>query len=150
MPQDPLVALAQFYGMSVVFVPEGSSIPGSYWGAPEAGLIARRLYLQASTPVHSFLHELSHVACMGPERAHNLDTDAGGSDQEEEAVCYLQSCLAELLPDYSRSQLFLDMDEWGYSFRQGCAAEWFRQDGPAACEWLVRQRVAVPDQQPIK
>ncbi len=150
LPRETLDALAAFYGMSVAFVAEGSEIPGSHWGAPEAGLKAGHLYLQASTPVHSFLHELAHVACMDSGRARTLDTDAGGTDQEEEAVCYLQASLAGLLPDYSRHQLFLDMDAWGYSFRQGSAAAWFREDGPAARQWLIEHRVAIPDQQSLR
>src|SRR2546423_12186413 len=56
---------------------------------------------------------------MTPERRVGLDRDAGGSDLEEAAVCYLQVLLAGQLPGVGRERMFADMDHWGYSFRLG-------------------------------
>jgi hypothetical protein len=84
------------------------------------------------------LHESAHFICMTPERRAGLDTDAGGDDAEESAVCYLQVILAECLPNVSRARICRDMDDWGYSFRLGSAATWFATDAGDACDWLVR------------
>ena len=65
-------------------------IPGSYWGEREAGLIGAKIFARLDTPLHSVLHESAHFICMTPERRAGLDTDAGGDDAEENAVCYLQ------------------------------------------------------------
>src|SRR5256885_5038582 len=46
------------------------------------------------TLFRSVLHEASHYVCMTAERRAGLDRDAGGSDLEEAAVCYLQVLLA--------------------------------------------------------
>jgi hypothetical protein len=66
-----------------------------------------------------------------------LDTDAGGDDAEESAVCYLQLVLAESLPNVDRERMCRDMDEWGYSFRFGSAATWFAKDAEDARGWLI-------------
>ena len=79
--------------LSLTLVARGESIPGSYWGESEAGLKGERLYARLDTPVHSVLHEASHYICMTPERRARLDRDAGGDDDEESAVCYLQVLL---------------------------------------------------------
>jgi hypothetical protein len=113
-------------------------IPGSYWGEREAGLIGSKIYARLDTPLHSVLHEAAHFICMSPERRAGLDTDAGGDDAEESAVCYLQILLAETLPNIGRERLCRDMDAWGYSFRLGSAAKWFAEDAGDACEWLRR------------
>ncbi len=118
-------------------IPAGAAIPGSYWSAPEAGLVGDALALRADTPVHSALHELAHRVCMDDVRRRQLDTDAGGSDEEECAVCYLQVLLADWLPDVGRLRLLADMDVWGYSFREGSAAAWFAGDGRDARAWLL-------------
>lgn len=126
-------------GMILHWVPAGEPIPGSYWGAPEAGLIGNRLYVRSDTPLHSLLHELCHWLCMDEARRATLHTDAGGCDTEENAVCYLQVRLAERLPDYGAAAMFADMDAWGYHFRLGSAQAWFEQDAEDAIAWLKRR-----------
>lgn len=123
-------------GLSLEFVAPEADIPGSYWGAPEAGLIGARLYLRPDTPVHSALHEGSHFLCMDADRRAHLHTDAGGADVEEHAVCYLQCLIADRLPGYSRERCFADMDAWGYTFVLGSAAAWFERDSDDAEAWL--------------
>lgn len=131
-------------GLQVTRVAEGADIPGSYWGAPEAGLIEDRLYLRADTPVHSALHEGSHFLCMDARRRATLHTDAGGADVEEHAVCYLQCLLADRLPGYSRERCFTDMDAWGYSFILGSAQAWFERDSEDAQAWLRERGLLAP------
>jgi hypothetical protein len=114
----------------------GDALPGSYWGESEAGLQANVLNVRADTPLHSLLHELSHYVCMTPARRAGLDRDAGGDDDEECAVCYLQILLADELPALGRDRMFDDMDTWGYTFRLGSARAWFEQDAADACAWL--------------
>jgi hypothetical protein len=123
--------------------PGAGEIPGSYWGAPEAGLIGNRLIARPDTPVHSALHEACHFICADPGRRAALHTDAGSDDLEECAVCYLQCLLAERLAGYSRERLFADMDAWGYSFRLGSARAWFEGDAGDARAWLA-QRALLP------
>jgi hypothetical protein len=139
------VALAQLlagYGLTLVNVPCGQRIPGSYWGASEAGLRGAQLYARPDTPVHSVLHEASHFICMSPARRTGLNRDAGGTDLEEAAVCYLQILLAGELAQVGREPLMRDMDTWGYSFRLGDARAWFEGDAADALDWLVQQCVA--------
>ncbi len=124
------------YGLAVMSCPRGADIPGSFWGEPEAGLIENTLYVRDDTPVHSALHEGAHFICMDAERRAQLDTDAGGDDLEECAVCYLQVELSACLDGYSRSALLRDMDTWGYSFRLGSATRWYAHDADDAREWL--------------
>lgn len=123
-------------GLEVVRVAAGAPIPGSYWGAPEAGLQGNRLYLAPDTPVHSALHEACHFLCMAPERRLALDRDAGGDVAEENAVCYLQILLADRLPGMGRNRMLADMDAWGYTFRLGSARRWFEEDAADARAWL--------------
>jgi hypothetical protein len=130
-------ALLGSYGARLVGVPRGSEIPGSYWGESEAGLIENDVFARADTPVHSVLHELCHFICMDAARRARLATDAGGSDDEECGVCYLQVLLADELTGYGQACCFADMDEWGYSFREGSAEHWFRGDGESARAWLL-------------
>ena len=92
-----LERLLQRYGLALRRVADGAAIPGSYWGESEAGLRGCELYARADTPVHSLLHEASHFICMSPARRAGLDRDAGGTDLEEAAVCYLQILLADEL-----------------------------------------------------
>ena len=70
----------------------------------------------------------AHFICMTPERRAGLDTDAGGDDGEENAVCYLQILLAGSLANVGQDRICRDMDDWGYSFRLGSAAKWFAED----------------------
>jgi hypothetical protein len=124
------------FGLALVLIAPGEIIPGSFWGEREAGLIGSRLYARLDTPLHSVLHECAHFVCMTPERRAGLDTDAGGDDAEESAVCYLQILLAGSLRNVGIDRMCGDMDEWGYSFRLGSAARWFAQDAEDARRWL--------------
>ena len=133
-----LQMLLDRYGLELRLVAPEEIIPGSYWGEREAGLIGATLYARLDTPLHSVLHESAHFICMTPERRAGLDTDAGGDDAEESAVCYLQVVLAQTLPNVSRERMCRDMDAWGYSFRLGSAAAWFDEDAEDARDWLIR------------
>jgi hypothetical protein len=133
--------LLQQYGLQISIVEQGNEIPGSYWGESEAGLIGNTLYLRADTPLHSALHEACHYICMDEERRQQLNTDAGGCYQEENAVCYLQILLANLVPGSSQSAMQKAMDDWGYSFRLGSAQAWFEEDAEDAKDFLVKHRL---------
>lgn len=132
-----LDALLAAFGLRVQRLPPDVEIPGSYWGAPEAGLVGNALMIRPDTPVHSALHEACHFICMDGTRRTGLHTDAGGTDTEENAVCYLQCLLAAQLPGYSRQRIFEDMDAWGYNFLLGSAAAWFIGDADDARSWLL-------------
>jgi len=137
LARGSLEALLARYGVGLESVPAGEPIPGSYWGAPEAGLKRDRLYARPDTPVHSALHELGHYVCMDAARRAGLDRNAGGDDAEEAAVCYLQVLLADALPGFGRARCLDDMDAWGYSFREGSAHAWLDGDGRDARAWLI-------------
>jgi hypothetical protein len=130
-------ALLTAYGARLVEVAARDAIPGSYWGDSEAGLVGNAVYVRADTPAHSFLHELSHYICMSAERRAALATDAGGDDDEECGVCYLQVLLANHLRGFGAARCLSDMDAWGYSFREGAARAWFDGDGEHARAWLL-------------
>jgi hypothetical protein len=134
-----LEMLLDRYGLELRIVAPEEVIPGSYWGEREAGLIGTKIFARLDTPLHSVLHESAHFICMTPERRAGLDTDAGGNDAEESAVCYLQVVLAESLPNVGRERMCRDMDEWGYSFRLGSSAAWFAADAEDSREWLIRR-----------
>lgn len=134
---EEAVRLLARFGLELRLVAAEGEIPGSYWGAPEAGLLGRCLYARADTPVHSLLHEASHVVCMTSERRARLERDAGGDDLEESGVCYLQLLLADELPGAGRERISADMDAWGYSFRLGSTRRWFAEDAEDARAWLV-------------
>ena len=136
-----LELLLDGYGLSLQVVAPEEIIPGSYWGEREAGLIGTKIYARLDTPLHSVLHETAHFICMSAERRAGLDTDAGGDDAEESAVCYLQVVLAETLPAVSRERMCRDMDDWGYSFRLGSAGTWFAEDASDARDWLIAHRL---------
>ena len=131
-----VAALLDEFGLSLVQVPVDESIPGSYWGDDEAGLIDNRVYVRPDTPLHSILHESCHYICMDAPRRATLHTDAGGDYDEENAVCYLQIVLAEELPDVGAERMQRDMDRWGYTFRLGSARAWFERDAEDAREAL--------------
>jgi hypothetical protein len=133
-----LEMLLDRYGLALHLVAPQEVIPGSYWGEREAGLIGAKIFARLDTPLHSVLHESAHFICMTPERRAGLDTDAGGDDAEENAVCYLQLILSESLPNVGRESMCRDMDDWGYSFRLGSAAAWFAADAEDARSWLIR------------
>lgn len=134
---DTLAAFLNRHGLTLLPVADGAVIPASYWGESEAGVIGRSIYARRDTPVHSVLHTASHVLCMSEERRQKLHTDCGGSDPEEEAVCYLQCLLARQLPGYSQAQCFADMDAWGYHFIAGSAQAWFERESADAKRWLI-------------
>ena len=123
-----LEMLLDRYGLQLTLVAPDEVIPGSYWGDREAGLIGSKIFGRLDTPLHSVLHESAHFICMTPERRARLDTDAGGDHAEENAVCYLQILMAQVLPNVGRERMCRDMDEWEYSFRLGSAAAWFAED----------------------
>lgn len=139
---EALEQLLADFNLQVHWLPANAPIPGSYWGEPEAGLIGNTLYVRDDTPVHSALHEACHYLLMDDSRRLALNRDAGGSDTEENAVCYLQCLLADRLAGYSRTQILADMDAWGYHFILGSAAAWFFRDSDDAQTWL-RQRLAL-------
>jgi hypothetical protein len=136
-----VASLLERYGLELTLVAPAELIPGSYWGESEAGLKGDLLYARLDTPLHSILHEASHYVCMSPERRAGLDRDAGGTDLEECAVCYLQVLFAQELPAFGSARMLRDMDEWGYSFRLGSSRQWFEQDASDAREWLIRHGV---------
>ena len=145
-----VVVLVAGYGARLVELAPQETIPGSYWGESEAGLIGDAVYVRADTPAHSLLHELCHFVCMDDARRAALATDAGGSDDEESAVCYLQVLLARTLSGFGAERCLADMDAWGYSFREGSAREWFDGDGVHARAWLVERGFIDAKQQPIR
>lgn len=138
------IALATLFArfeLKLRFIAPDETIPGSYWGDSEAGLVADCLYARLDTPVHSVLHEAAHYICMTPERRAGLDRDAGGDDAEECGVCYLQLLLADQLRGVGRERLCDDMDAWGYSFREGSTRAWLAGDARDARAWLEEHGV---------
>ncbi len=146
LPTHALEKLLHPYQLKVIIVDSDKDIPGSFWGETEAGLIDNKLYIQTNTPVHSALHEACHYICMDNSRRQQLDTNAGGDYDEENAVCYLQLLLSDYLQGYNRQQQFTDMDNWGYTFRLGSAKRWFTADAEDAKQWLMDQKL-INDQQ---
>jgi hypothetical protein len=144
-----VLELIASYGARLVVLAPHEAIPGSYWGDSEAGLIGDAVYARADTPAHSLLHELCHYVCMDDERRAALATDAGGSDDEESAVCYLQVLLAQGLRGFGAERCLTDMDAWGYSFREGSARAWFDGDATRARAWLRAHALIDAKQQPI-
>lgn len=136
-----LQVLLDRYGLALHLVAPEEIIRGSYWGEREAGLIGAKIFARLDTPLHSVLHESAHFICMPPERRAGLDTDAGGDHAEENAVCYLQIVLADVLPNVGQERMCRDMDEWGYTFRLGNAVQWFEQDAEDARAWLIRNGI---------
>ena len=134
--EAPVRALLARYGLAVVALAADAPVPGSFWGAPETGLIGACLYVRPDTPVHSILHEAGHYVCMDARRRARLHTDAGGDYDEENAVCYLQILLGGMLEQVGRARIARDMDRWGYSFRLGSAGAWFDRDADDARRWL--------------
>lgn len=124
------------YGLRLNLVANGESIPGSYWGDSEAGIIGSDVYARADTPLHSLLHEACHLIVLPPERRALVHTDATDSIAEEDAVCVLQILLADVLPGFGRDAALRDMDAWGYSFRLGSARAYFETDADDAWQWL--------------
>lgn len=142
-------SLLNRFDLAAEYVSHGQTIAGSFWGEPEAGIVGKRVFVRADTPVHSLLHEVCHIICMNGERRANLNHDAGSGDLEEAAVCYLQIVLADYLPGVGRERLARDMDTWGYSFRLGSTVRWFEEDAGDAFDWLVEHRVLDPFGHPL-
>ena len=136
---EPARALLAGHGLRLEHVADGHEIPGSYWGAPEAGLIGECVYVRGDTPVHSMLHEACHLIVMPRERRAAVHTNATDSIDEEDATCYLQIVLADALPGVGRDRLMRDMDAWGYSFRLGSTRAWFERDAENARAWLAER-----------
>lgn len=135
--REVLAAFLWRYGLSLVQQAPGEEITGSFWGDSEAGIEGLSVYVRGDTPVHSFLHETSHIVCMDGRRRNGLDRDAGGDDLEESAVCYLQVLLADHIAGVGRDRVMNDMDTWGYSFRLGSTRAWFERDAEDAREFLL-------------
>lgn len=144
-----LEALLAAHGLKLERVGPDEDIPGSYWGAPEAGLVGSSVFVRADTPVHSVLHEACHALCMDEERRAALLRDAGGDFDEENAVCCLQILLADRLPGVGAERLMQDMDAWGYTFRLGSARAWYREEADEARAWLVRRGLLDSQGQPV-
>ncbi|MHB1271998.1 MAG: hypothetical protein ACYCZD_04370 [Rhodanobacter sp.] len=140
----PAALLARF-DLRLQRVAAGEPIPGSFWGDEEAGIIGATVHARDDTPVHSLLHEACHLIVLAPERRAVVHTDATDSIEEEDATCYLQIVLADLLPGVGRNRLMTDMDAWGYSFRLGSTRAWFEQDADDARQWLVDHHLLTAD-----
>jgi len=139
--------LARF-GLSLEQVEDNAPIPGSWFGEPEAGIIAHRVIIRGDTPVHSALHESCHLICMDEGRRSTLHTNAGGDYDEENAVNYMEITLGTLLPGVGRERILADMDSWGYTFRLGSAQAWFEQDAEDARQWLLKHDLMDESGQP--
>ena len=136
-----LQTVFQHYQLKLILSPLGKSIPGSYWGDSEAGLIGNALYVRTDTPIHSLFHEGCHYICMDKERRESLNTNAEGDYDEENAVCFLQILLADKLPEMGSKRMMKDMDSWGYTFRLGSAQKWFNKDAEDALQWLQFHKI---------
>jgi len=137
VPLTSLEALLGKYDLRLHVQSDNEAITGSFWGDSEAGIVSRTVFVRNDTPVHSLLHETCHIICMPGERRDHLETDAGGDDLEEAAVCYLQVVLADEIEGIGRERLMCDMDAWGYSFRLGNTRSWFERDADDARKWLI-------------
>ena len=146
--------LLRRYGLVLVRIGDGDPIPGTYWGAPEAGVIGEKVYARGDTPVHSLLHEASHLIVAAPERRRRIHTDASDSQAEEDACCYLQIMLGGELPGVGSARIMADMDAWGYTFRLGSARAWIEGDAEDARGWLMQRghlsSLASPSPSPLE
>jgi hypothetical protein len=131
--------LLERHGLSLQLVADSQPIPGSFWGEPEAGVIAEKVYARGDTPVHSLLHEACHLIVAPIERRAQIHTNASDSQAEEDATCYLQILLGEQLPGVGRDRIMADMDAWGYTFRLGSTRAWFEHDAEDARTWLAER-----------
>lgn len=143
--KEAVIVLLARYGLQLEQVADNDSIPGSYWHEDEAGIIGLTVLARHDTPLHSILHESCHIICMDETRRAVLHTDAGGEYAEEDAVCYLQILLANLIPGFGLERMWQDMDAWGYTFRLGSAQRWFQEDAEDAVEWLVKHDLLTPN-----
>lgn len=134
--------LARF-GLTLHHIATDADIPGSYWGAPEAGIISCNVYVRDDTPVHSMLHESCHLIVLPEEKRAAVHTDATDSVAEEDATCYLQIVLAGRIPGVGSDRLMADMDAWGYTYRLGSTRAWFEQDAEDARAWLAERGLPI-------
>jgi hypothetical protein len=141
---DATALLARF-GLTLHMLDDGAIIPGSYWGAPEAGLVGTVVYARRDTPVHSLLHEAAHLIVLPAERRALVHTDATDSVEEEDAVCVLQALLGDALPGVGGARVLADMDAWGYTFRLGSARAYVERDADAAWTWLQQRGLVTPE-----
>ena len=148
IPVTALESLLRCYELELVVCDDGAPITGSFWGDSEAGIVRNKVYVRNDTPVHSLLHETSHIVCMSAARRETLDRDAGGDDLEESAVCYLQILLADRIPGAGRDRIMDDMAAWGYSFRLGSTRAWFAEDAGDARQFLLDHRLITEDEAP--
>ena len=146
---EEITDLLSRYGIELELEAETAEITASFWGAPEAGIMKNRVYVRTDTPIHSMLHECAHIICMTSDRRETLNRDAGGTDLEEAAVCYLQIVLADFVTGVGRDRLMQDMDTWGYSFRLGSTRRWFETDAADACEWLQQCGLLTDAKRPV-
>lgn len=140
--------LLKKYHLKLHLLENNQNISGSFWGDSEAGLIANSIYVREDTPIHSLLHESCHYICMDEIRRRNLDTNAEGGYDEENAVCYLQILLANDLTGVTSERMMQDMDSWGYSFRLGSAKAWFENDAEDALTWLQDKQLLNSNDRP--
>jgi hypothetical protein len=147
LPHTSWIALLARFGLHAIESNANDSIPGSYWGESEAGLLKNQLHFRLDTPLQSVLHEASHYICMDETRRCSLERDAGGDYDEENAVCYLQIVLADHVDGLGRERMFADMDAWGYTFRLGSARAWFEHEADDARQWLTDARVLTAELQ---
>ena len=138
--QKELSSFLMEFTIKIEYVDKDKDIPGSWFGEEEAGIINNTLFIREDTPIHSALHESCHFICMDNQRRKNLNTNAGGDYDEENAVCYLQILLAEQLSFCSSDAIMKDMDDWGYTFRLGSAKAWFLNDAQDAKQWLLDKK----------
>jgi len=134
-------ALLARYGLVLIQVEDSLAIPGSFWGECEAGVIGHCVYARFDTPVHSLLHEASHLMVIPEEKRSNIHTDASDSVAEEDAVCILQALLGDELAGVGRERIWTDMDTWGYTFRLGSAKAYFENDANEAFAFLLMRRL---------
>jgi hypothetical protein len=130
-------ALLARYRLELIEVEDTQAIPGSFWGECEAGVIGHYVYARLDTPVHSLLHEASHLIVMPEEKRASIHTNASDSVAEEDAVCVLQALLGDELPGVGRERIWADMDTWGYTFRLGSAKAYFENDAGDAFAFLI-------------
>lgn len=136
--------LSEFLGrfdLDLIVQSTDDVIAGSFWGDAEAGIVRHSVFVRPDTPVHSLLHESSHVICMDGDRRSRLDRDVGGDHLEESAVCYLQIVLADHIAGVGRERIMADMDAWGYSFRLGSTRAWFENDADDAQKFLLNHNL---------
>jgi hypothetical protein len=132
--------LARF-DLHLHLVADDASIPGSYWGEPEAGIVGNTVYVRNDTPVHSLLHEAAHLMVLEPAHRAGVHTNATDSIEEEDAVCVLQSLLGDVLPGVGATRVLSDMDAWGYTFRLGNARAYVENDAETAWQWLAARGI---------